>query len=132
MKNLLLISAIFLMFISASCSTPAFSDDELNNWQNNLSGRIWQHYRSIYIGGNYSYEKTGIAFCPDGRVAYQDFYTGYIFEGTWTVSRNQENTPLLIIQNDQKAMYFALTIEDGNTYFKGSEYAPISEPAACN
>ena len=132
MKPLKLFLSCFI-FLLSGCSVQSQGDSELQEWNDLLSGRVWRHYRSTNIGGNFAYEKTALFFCPDGSALYRDDYNGNEFYGTWSLSRNSKNTPLLTITDQRgESLYFALTFEDSSYYFRGDEYGQDSDPAPCN
>jgi hypothetical protein len=118
------------LFLFSGCGGDGgFQDDELGQWHEKLSGRTWRHYRTAYGGG---FEHVELSFCPDGRAFFQDFYTGTAYNCEWTLSRNSENTPLITLINpDYGNLYYAITLEEGLTYFKGAHYVPKDEPLNC-
>jgi hypothetical protein len=134
MKKLLFIFLIpVTLFALPGCTASATGDDELDQWHQAFAGSAWSHYRSVYIGNIFSFEHVVIGFCPDGRALYEDKYTGRSYNCTWTLTRDEQNMPLLVIVDQATSNYwkFQLAYENGSAYLSGSSYSRLDEPFLC-
>lgn len=136
MKNRITLSLIFLFLISAcgeitettnagtvnNTATTNSSDSLIDQWKNEIAGRILQYYYS----DSYYAEKIQIAICEQGFGSYYEYNSGgeTSFNFNWHIENTERGGPILYINgpNDDQHFSYNLVMEDGIIYLNQKKY----------
>jgi len=115
-----------------SSSESNSSEPVVEQWENEISGRIMEYYYS----DNYFMENIKIAICEQGYGSYYKYAGGGELSCNfqWHIENTERGGPILYLDGENQDQHYSynLVMDHGIIYMNNNKYLRLEERANCN